>query len=576
MNNIFLRKTVEGVNKIRRNQYSRMAKTCYYPNITGLEAEKLLLEKGYEGSYLTRPSQKTPGDYSLSVRRRDKVIHVRIQNHGDYYDLYGGEKFANLAELIQFYSENPDQLKETDGSIIALGQPFYTEEMEEVSTEKWYHGEITGKEAENLLISQGQHGSYLVRISTRTPGNYVLTARIHDQTTHLTIAYSDSQYIIGSKGFPTLKELVKFYTCNRLVDGSNRVVELLKPFGTTFFFPTKIRERVSELEKQSIYTYGKSGFYEEFEQLQRQENNLYLNRQEGSKDKNRSKNRFKNILPFDQTMVVLKDPSSSYVNANYINGETPGSETQYIATQGCLPNTINDFWLMVWQENSLIIVMITKEIERGRSKCSHYWPGSDGPLIYGGITIMLMLETTHPHFIVRHFSLLKGSEQRNVFQYQFKAWPEHGVPQDAGIFLGFLEEVNLKAKELEDAGCKPGPTVVHCSAGIGRTGTYIAIDILISLIQYQGWDKEIDIQRSVQLLRQYRSGMVQNEQQYKLIYYTLLHYMEANSKLIESSDAVTTGTDIAVYENMSSPMKACESSSPLVVSGKSQFPFKSQ
>ena len=511
---------------------------CYHPNITGLEAEKLLLDKGHEGSYLTRPSQNTPGNYSLSVRRGDKVTHVRIQNHGDYYDLYGGEKFANLAELIEFYIENPDQLKEVDGSIIRLEQPFFSEEVEEMTAKKWYHGGITGKKAEELLMAKGRHGSYMIRISNSTPGNYVLTARVQDEVTHLTISYSNKHYFIGSKKFISLNDVVTYCKTDHVVDTNGRVVELIKPFGTSLFLPLGVKQRVADLEKESIYTIGKCGFFDEFEQLQRQENSSRLrSRHEGNKEKNRNKNRFRNILPFDHSMVILKGPfnlGSGYINANYIDGEVPGSKRCYIATQGCLPGTINDFWTMIWQENSLIIVMITKEVERGRNKCSRYWPKEEGAVLYGAITVSLLEETVNAHSVLRCFNLMYNHEQRIVFQYQFKSWPEHGVPQDAGIFLAFMDEINLKTMELKDAKYNPGPIVVHCSAGIGRTGTYIAIDVLVKVIEYQGWEAEIDVQKSIQLLRQFRSGMVQNDQQYRLIYYTLMHYIEARRKLMET------------------------------------------
>lgn len=521
----------------------RMAtKRWFHPNLTGPEAESLLLEKGSEGSFLTRPSQNNPGDFTLSVRRENEVTHIRIQNQGDYYDLYGGEKFATLAELVQYYTENPGQLKERSGTIIELMQPVY---CEEVTTERWYHGGINGREAEVLLMSKGQDGSYLVRASAHSPGDYVLSTRVGDEVAHVKIRYRDNMFDMGGgPQFRSLPDLVEHYKKNPLVETSGRVINLKVPFHSTSFSPLHIKLRVQELEKQNHDMYGKAGFWEEFEQMQQQETRHLYSRKEGVKPENRPKNRFKNILPFDHTRVTLKDgdpdvPGSDYINSNYISGEVTGSERCYIATQGCLPTTINDFWHMVWQEKSRVIVMITNEVERGRNKCARYWPGPEEPGVYGNVHVTSLEETLNPHYILRHFEVTheKSEEIRHIFQFHFKAWPDHGVPQDPGVVLGFMEDVNLKTKEIQDE--NPGPTVVHCSAGIGRTGTYIIIDIIIKLIENQGWESEIDIQRSVQVARGQRSGMVQTEQQYKFVYRAIQYYVEAYQQQLSASQLAT-------------------------------------
>lgn len=526
---------------------AKAMKRWFYPNLTGPEAESILMKDGYEGSFLTRPSQNNPGDYALSVKRGDSVTHVRIQNHGDYYDLYSGEKFATLAELIQYYVENPGQLTEKNGAVIELVQPLH---CEVVTTERWYHGEINGREAEEMLMLRGEDGSYMVRTSTRSPGNYVLSVRIEDEVCHLIIKHRDNLFIIGQgPPFGSLSELVQHHSLNPLLDDRDRVVQLKKPFTSTTFIPIHIKHRISELEKRSMYAYGKSGFYEEFEQLQRQEVNLLYSRKEGIKPENRPKNRFKNILPFDHSLVVIKNPITSedmYINANYIDGEVPGSEWSFIATQGCLPTTIEDFWIMVWQEGTQVIVMLTNEVERGRNKCTRYWPSPHEPVIYGSIFVKVINETFNPHFTLRHFLVQYDSEERCIYQYHFKVWPEHGVPQDPGLLLGLMDEVNLKTKELKEAGLDPGPIVVHCSSGIGRSATYIAIDIIIKVIEYQGWEHEIDIQRSIHLLRKHRSGMVQTDHQYRLIYYSILHYVEAKQSCADTS---LEGAG-AIYGNM--------------------------
>uniref|UniRef100_A0A1X7UMB9 protein-tyrosine-phosphatase n=1 Tax=Amphimedon queenslandica TaxID=400682 RepID=A0A1X7UMB9_AMPQE len=535
-------------------------KRWFHPNINGAKAEEMLMERGTPGSFLTRPSQNNPGDFTLSVRREHDVTHIRIQNQGDYYDLYGGEKFATLAELIQYYTENPGQLKERNGTVIELGQPLYSDE---VTSERWFHGGINGREAEVLIMSKGQDGSYLVRTSAHTPGNYVLSTRVGDEISHVIIRCRDNMFDMGGgPQFRSLSDLIEHYRKTPLVETGGRVINLRSPFHSTSFLPLNIKQRVSELEKQNQDMYGKAGFWEEFEQMQQQETRHLYSRKEGVKPENRPKNRFKNILPFDHTRVILKDgydpdvPGSDYINANYISGETPDSDCEYIATQGCLPATVNDFWRMVWQEGSLVIVMITNEVERGRNKCSRYWPSPESPEETYGLIHVTSLEedTANSHYILRHFLVEKRApdapeedggdegayESRHIFQFHFKAWPDHGVPQDPGVVLAFMQDVNMKVQQLRSL--NPGPTVVHCSAGIGRTGTYIIIDVIIKLIESQGWDVDIDIQKSVQIARGQRSGMVQTEQQYKFVYRAILHYVEASTQLKQAFSQSSTGT----------------------------------
>ena len=528
------------------------ASRCYHPNLAGPEAEALLHEKGFEGSFLIRPSRNNPGDYSLSVKRSDKIIHVRIQNQGEYYDLYGGEKFATLSELIEYYTENPDRLKQTDGSFIHLIHPMYYEGVH--LTDRWYHSRIDGKMAESQLLSRGKVGSYLVRNSQSSPGSYVLSVHTCDEVTHIMInANGRGRFHINKDiDFATPRELISYYLEHPLKDAYDRPVILSLPFVSTSFIPTSITERVSELEKPSGSSYNKSGFFEEFEELQNLEYSARRDRKEGMKLSNRPKNRFKNIIPYDETIVVLRDPpvpGETYINASYIDGEVPGSEKSYIATQGCLKSTAGDFWHMVWQEGSRIIVMITKEMERNREKCFRYWPsGIDESVTFGEVVVRLVTEKSQFQYVMRHLRVKKGEErEKSIYHYQYKSWPDHGVPQDPSLFLGFMEDINLQTKELSpDPHQKPPPTIVHCSAGIGRTGTYITADILVKLIEHQGWSVEIDIHHTVKKLRKSRSGMVQTDNQYKFVYQVVQYYVQGTKTCIKE----TPTSDDLVYGNV--------------------------
>ena len=533
-------------------------KRWFHPNLSGQQAEDKLMEEGQDGSFLVRPSQNNPGDFALSVRRDQEVTHIRIQTGGgDYYDLYGGEKFATLGELIQFYTENPGQLKEKSGAVIELNHPLF---CEEVATERWYHGAITSRDAEAMLGTKGQDGSYLVRSSVHSPGNYVLSTRVGDEISHVIIRRQDKLFDMGGgPKFRSLVDLIEHYKKNPLVETNGRVINLKHPFHSTAFLPTHIHKRISELEKQNQEMYGKAGFWEEFEQMQQNECRSLCSRKVGVLPENRSKNRFRNILPFDHTRVVLTEgasediPGSDYINANYIDCDVP--EKKYIATQGCLPTTIVDFWRMVWQEGARVVVMITNEVERGRSRCARYWPNLGEPTEQGNLRLVNAGETFNPNYILRQFLVThkEREETRSIFQFHFKVWPDHGVPQDPGVVLGFLENVNHKLREIDETEVKAGPVVVHCSAGIGRTGTFIVIDCILSSIETIGWDHEIDIQQCVQTIRLQRSGMIQTEQQYKFVYHAVQHYMEAHEQRMHQQTTTPNGPN---YGNLRFPAKS--------------------
>lgn len=503
----------------------------FHPNLSGLEAEQILLDQGCDGSFLARPSKSKKGDFTLSVRRNGVVTHIKIRNTGDYYDLYGGENFATLAELVQYYMENQDQLKERNGEIIELKYPLICADP---TTERWFHGPLVAKEAEKLLLEKGKNGSFLVRESRSKPGDYVLSVRTEDKVTHFIVRCQDGKFdACGGEKFDSLSELVDFYRKNPMVETTGTVVHLKQPFNATRIKASTIENRVKQLSKENGQNSGKAGFWEEFEHLQQQEcKNLY-SRKDGQRPENRAKNRYKNILPFDATRVHLKDvdpdqPFSDYINANYIKVDDDtifdGHNKVYIATQGCLQNTISDFWSMVWQGKTRVIVMTTKEVERGKPKCVRYWPDEGQTKEYGKYRLQHISESSNADYTLREFTMSKNGENetRSVYHYHFTAWPDHGVPSDPGCVLNFLHDVNQRQESIPDS----GPIVVHCSAGIGRTGTFIVIDMIVDLIKKQGLSCEIDIQRTIQMVRMQRSGMVQTEAQYKFVYLAVEHYIE--------------------------------------------------
>ncbi|KAK2542003.1 hypothetical protein Q9966_003825 [Columba livia] len=257
---------------------------------------------------------------------------------------------------------------------------------------------------------------------------------------------------------------------------------------------------------------------------------------------NKPKNRYANVIAYDHSRVILLPiegiVGSDYINANYIDGYR--KQNAYIATQGPLPETFGDFWRMVWEQRSATIVMMTKLEEKSRIKCDQYWPGR-GTDTYGMIQVTLLDTIELATFCVRTFSLHKNgsSEKREVRQFQFTAWPDHGVPEYPTPFLAFLRRVKT---------CNPpdaGPIVVHCSAGVGRTGCFIVIDAMLERIKHE---KTVDIYGHVTLMRSQRNYMVQTEDQYSFIHDALLEAVACGNTEVPARNLYTYIQKLAQIE----------------------------
>ena len=233
-------------------------------------------------------------------------------------------------------------------------------------------------------------------------------------------------------------------------------------------------------------------------------------------DVNKSKNRYANVIAYDHSRVILEAvpgvPGSDYINGNYCDGYR--KRNAYIATQGPLPETFADFWRMCWEQRSTTIVMMTRLEERARIKCDQYWP-SRGSDTYGVVSVMITDVQELATYSVRTFQLhrLGTSEHREIKQLQFTAWPDHGVPDHPAPFLQFLKRVRALNP------CDAGPMIIHCSAGVGRTGAFIVIDSMLERLRYEN---TVDIYGHVTCLRAQRNYMVQTEDQYIFIHDAVL------------------------------------------------------
>eukprot|EP00105_Crassostrea_gigas_P041322 XP_019925470.1 PREDICTED: receptor-type tyrosine-protein phosphatase T isoform X2 [Crassostrea gigas] len=250
----------------------------------------------------------------------------------------------------------------------------------------------------------------------------------------------------------------------------------------------------------------------------------------GKKQENISKNRFKTTFPYDHSRVKLhvdNESSSDYINANYIDGHN--RQKEYIAAQGPKANTLADFWRMIWQENVATIVMLTNLKEGEKFKCTQYWPERNKPLSAGPVMVKLIEEKEFAFYIERKMSVSNKQlkKTRVIYQHHYTAWPDHGTPESLCL-LTFHNHVISKTNNNTNV-----PTVVHCSAGVGRTGTYIALDALYHMGKQTG---TVNVVEFVKKMRGNRVSMVQTFEQYTTIYLALNNIFKAPIKMDNSTD----------------------------------------
>ncbi|XP_061175017.1 receptor-type tyrosine-protein phosphatase kappa-like isoform X4 [Saccostrea echinata] len=262
------------------------------------------------------------------------------------------------------------------------------------------------------------------------------------------------------------------------------------------------------------------------------------------KTENKDKNRYGNIIAYDHSRVILRpvngDIHDDYTNANFIEGYK--KPKAYIAAQGPTKSTMNDIWRMVWEEKSKTIIMLTNPTETGKKKCEQYWPDASETKEYAGIKVKQVSIESLPDFSIRTFHIQKDGENRTIKQFHYTTWPDHGVPRFGHSLL--LMRQKIRAYDP----LNNGPPIVHCSAGVGRTGTYIAVDVNLEEAKHEGI---IDVHNFVQLMRTQRVNMVQTLEQYIFVYDVLLEalicgdttistatYPEALSEMLEYDQSI--------------------------------------
>ncbi|XP_018805132.1 PREDICTED: tyrosine-protein phosphatase non-receptor type 9 isoform X4 [Bactrocera latifrons] len=286
---------------------------------------------------------------------------------------------------------------------------------------------------------------------------------------------------------------------------------------------------------QMVKEQGRKGLVKEYAEIRnRAPEGTFVYARMGN---NLTKNRYTDVLCYDHSRVVLsREDGEDYINANFVDGYK--QKNAYISTQGPLPKTSQDFWRMIWEQHCLVVVMTTRVKERGRVKCGQYWePTENSSLEFGNFHVRTLSIEINEDYTVASLELknLKTDEIRNVSHWQFTSWPDYGVPSSAMAMLNFLQKVREKqasmVKALGDtwAGHPRGPPiVVHCSAGIGRTGTFITLDICISRLEDVG---TADIRGTVEKIRSQRAYSIQMPDQYVFCHLALIEYAVSRGML---------------------------------------------
>ncbi|BFY99631.1 hypothetical protein BsWGS_02670 [Bradybaena similaris] len=306
------------------------------------------------------------------------------------------------------------------------------------------------------------------------------------------------------------------------------------------------RKQTSPVPVSELYDYiaknkehNCQGFMKEFEELPM---GLLALCDVARRQENKVKNRYGNIVAYDHSRVILdplpNEPHSDYVNANFMDGYS--RPKMYIASQGPNKVMIRDFWRMVWQQKVSKIVMLTNLMEACKKKCEQYWP-DEGSQKYGDLTVLLVNTTKYTDFVIRTFELMKEMENsRIVKQFHFTTWSDHGAPTYPTTLLSFRRKVlNFKPEDT-------APILSHCSAGIGRTGTFIALNCLL---EQAAAENVVDVLRCAQLMRANRVNMIQTLEQYVFVYDAVLEAIMTGNTTIPRSSFHSTYEEMLSHED---------------------------
>uniref|UniRef100_A0A3B4TS96 protein-tyrosine-phosphatase n=1 Tax=Seriola dumerili TaxID=41447 RepID=A0A3B4TS96_SERDU len=251
---------------------------------------------------------------------------------------------------------------------------------------------------------------------------------------------------------------------------------------------------------------------------------------------NRNLNRYRDVSPYDHSRVKLENSENDYINASLVMMEE--AQRAYILSQGPLRNTCGHFWLMVWEQCSKAVIMLNRVIEKGSEKCAQYWPTTEElqmSFTDTGFVVRLLSEEDQSYYTIRVLELrnTKTGESREIYHFHYTTWPDFGVPESPASFLNFL----FKVREFGSLSAEHGPSVVHCSAGIGRSGTFALVDTCLVLNP-----SSVDIQKVLLDMREYRMGLIQTPDQLRFSYMAVIE--GARLVLTDNSAAQVTRSQV--------------------------------
>ncbi|KAM6958850.1 tyrosine-protein phosphatase non-receptor type 2 [Aplochiton taeniatus] len=236
---------------------------------------------------------------------------------------------------------------------------------------------------------------------------------------------------------------------------------------------------------------------------------------------NRNRNRYRDVSPFDHSRVKLENTENDYINASLVVMEE--AQRSYILTQGPLRNTCGHFWLMIWEQKTKAVIMLNRVMEKGSEKCAQYWPTKEEREMSFRDThflVKLLSEDVKSYYTTRVLELQNANtgEKREIHHFHYTTWPDFGVPDSPASFLNFL----FKVRESGSLGSDHGPAVVHCSAGIGRSGTFSLVDTSLVLMDKKRKLSSVDIKEILLDMRTYRMGLIQTPDQLRFSYMAVL------------------------------------------------------
>ncbi|XP_018414658.1 PREDICTED: tyrosine-protein phosphatase non-receptor type 18 [Nanorana parkeri] len=304
------------------------------------------------------------------------------------------------------------------------------------------------------------------------------------------------------------------------------------------------------------YKLGEDPMVKEFQEIRnrsaafKQDNNYFT--EAGGSQENLKKNRYKDILPYDQTRVPItflaEEVGSDYINASFIQGVD--NQPRYIATQGPLSHTVGDFWRMIWQYQVKVIVMACREVEHGKKKCERYWPMDEEPFQYGPFTVSTVAKVfVNTEVVFRNLKVVYQEEVREIGHFQYIAWPDRGIPDSYSCFLEMIKLVR------QHQGQHSAPICVHCSAGCGRTGVICTVEYIQCLLHKQKVPSDFSVFEVVMEMRRQRPSAIQTKEQYDFLYHAVTEMFEKQLNDLNQNYENLQQNKVPYYDDVAPQLK---------------------